>query len=593
MRVESVEPVDLRAGKLVHQHRRRVDGGHRQRAEAQPAAVLVLAQVHTFQFVLDADADFVRLVDARFVGDGHARSEHHGVVGAQALGAFVHARDEAHPVAGAAAVVDLVRPQRRPGKGVQRKAGAVIEEHRAGHVDVALQHPGVEAALAVGQRAHGIGAGDVGGAAVVLAAVVHQQEAPRLDAAVHLAFGVVVHHGGVGAPGRDGGEAVLKIAGLFGAAALEHRLDVGLVEGAAFGQGLFQIHLEPHQRHAVPDVAFPDVLQFHLVLHALERKDRVGPRHGGVGGQRRIQVVVGGLLVHQEHFPGADGAHRVHQFAVAPHGHAAGGQHGGVGGVQAAVRQEQRAGVPRDQREGHRQRRVGDVPRAQVQQPAHAVQPGHGQRRGPGLCQFGAHQFDALGRRGPGLGGGQQAAGGVGQGGAFAGGVPDGPGHVAALQRRAVFGQGFGILAGAGGGHAAAVQQQGLARPQAGGQVVRHRGHPGGTVVHTFDPGAGQLFVGLDIEAAVAPQRRAFAGDDEGRVLPGKAGEPGQGVVVVGQVFAAMGVAGGQQHGVAPGGFGGRAQGGDLFADGQGGTLLFLCRVGAQGGCARVCRTFL
>src|SRR5699024_6270875 len=125
------------------------------------------------------------------------------------------------------AVVDLVRPHRAAGKGVQRKAGAVVQKDGARHVDVALQHPGVPAALVVGQLADGVGAGDVGGAAVILAAVVHQQKAAAINDAVGVALGMVVHHGGVGAPGRNGGEAVGRVAGLLGGARGRRPFDGG------------------------------------------------------------------------------------------------------------------------------------------------------------------------------------------------------------------------------------------------------------------------------------------------------------------------------------------------------------------------------
>ena len=296
-------------------------------------AVLVVAQVDALQLVLDADAHLVGLVDTRLVGDGHARLEDDGVVGTQALGAFMHAGDKADAVAGAAAVVDLVCPNRAAGKGIQRKAGAVIQEDRAGHVDMALQHVGVVTALVVGQRADGVGTGDVGSAAVILAAVVHQQEALRLDLAVYVALGMVVHHGGIGAVGRDGGEAVLEVAGHLGAALLQHGLDVGLVQSLAVGDGLFQVHLEADDSHAVTDMAFTDVLQLGRVLDALQRKDGVGTGYGLVGGQGRVQVVVSGLFVHQEHLVGRQGVNSIHQLVVAAHGHTAGSQGGSILGV--------------------------------------------------------------------------------------------------------------------------------------------------------------------------------------------------------------------------------------------------------------------
>ena len=132
----------------------------------------------------------------------------------------MHRGDEPHAVAGAAAVVDFVLPQRGAGKGIHSAAGGAVQKHRLGKVDVAFQHQRVEQPLVIGEGANRVGAGDVGGAAVVLAAVIHQQESPPLNDAVHLALGVVVHHGRVGTVGGDGAKAVVKIAGLFAAAGL-------------------------------------------------------------------------------------------------------------------------------------------------------------------------------------------------------------------------------------------------------------------------------------------------------------------------------------------------------------------------------------
>src|SRR5699024_3895512 len=114
------------------------------------------------------------------------------------------------------------------------------------------------------------------------------------------------------------------------------------------------------------------------------------------------------------------------------------------------------------QRIGNRQRGAGQVPGAQVQKPAHAVQPGDGQGRGTGLFQLGTDLGDLLGGGGTGLGRGQQLTRGVRQGGTCTGSLPQGIGHVQALQGGAVLFQHVGILVGQVGRYAAAVQQQGL-----------------------------------------------------------------------------------------------------------------------------------
>ena len=79
------------------------------------------------------------LVDARLVGDHHARLKDHLVPAVEALGAFMDVAHKADAVAGAAAVVDQVLPQGFAGDGVQHLAGAVVQPDRLGNVDVALE----------------------------------------------------------------------------------------------------------------------------------------------------------------------------------------------------------------------------------------------------------------------------------------------------------------------------------------------------------------------------------------------------------------------------------------------------------------------
>ena len=387
---------------------------------------------------------------------------------------------------------------------------------------------------------------------------------------------MVVHHGGVGTVGRNRGKAVLKVAGLLGAALLQHRVDVDLGQGLALGQCLFQIHLEPHHGHAITDVALAEVLQLDLVLDALQGKDRVCAGHRFVGGQGLVQGKIGRLFVHQEHFLGGQGVDGGKNLIVAAQRHAALGQRGGVGVRQAARRNKQRAGVHRDQRIGNGQRGAGQVTGTQVQQPAHTVQAGDGQGGGPGLLQLGADHGDAVRGGGPGLGGGQQLTGGVGQGRALAGGVPDRACHVLAPEGGTLLGQGVDVLFGNRGGYAAAVQQQGVTRAKVALEVFRHGGHPGGTGVHTFNLAACQLLVGLDVEAAITPQGTAAQGHNKGRVLADKAGKPRQCVVVAGQILAAMGVAGHDEHAVCARGLGSSTQRGDFFIGSQNGSLLFV-----------------
>ena len=243
---------------------------------------------------------------------------------------------------------------------------------------------------------------------------------------------------------------------------------------------------------------------------------------------------------------------------------------------------KQRAGVHRDQRVGDGQRGAGQVAGAQGQQPAHAVQTGHGQCGGTGLLQLGTHHGDAVRGSRAGLGRGQQLTGGVGQGRALAGGVPDRACHVLTLEGSTLLGQSVDVLLGNRGGHAAAVQQQGLAVRKVAPEVLGHGGHARGARVHALDLAAGQLLVGLHVEAAIAPQGAAVLSHNEGRVLADEAGKPRQSVIIAGQVLAAMGVAGHDEHAVRARRFGSGTQRGDFFIGSQNGSLLFVIDIGVR-----------
>ena len=100
--------------------------------------------------------------------------------------------------------------------------------------------------------------------------------------------------------------------------------------------------------------------------------------------------------------------------------------------------------------------------------------------------------------------------------------------------------------------------------------------------MHALDLAAGQLLVGLHVEAAIAPQGAAGLGHNEGRVLTDEAGEPRQSVIIAGQVLAAMGVAGHDEHAVRARRFGSGTQRGDFFIGSQNGSLLFVIDIGVR-----------
>ena len=133
-----VQPIQLVAAQNARDDGGGGDGHERDGAECQELAVLVGCLVVALQLILDADAHDAALIDARLVGDDHARLENGGVAAVQGVGAFVDVAHVADAVAGAAAVVDEVAPQRLTGDGVQHMAVAVVQPDSPGDVDMAL-----------------------------------------------------------------------------------------------------------------------------------------------------------------------------------------------------------------------------------------------------------------------------------------------------------------------------------------------------------------------------------------------------------------------------------------------------------------------
>jgi hypothetical protein len=84
-------------------------------------------------------------------------------------------------VAGAVAVVDAGGPDRRARQRIQHRPFGTAREARHRQVDHPLQHQREVALLGGGRRADRDHAGDVGGAAQVLAAGVDQQQAVAFD----------------------------------------------------------------------------------------------------------------------------------------------------------------------------------------------------------------------------------------------------------------------------------------------------------------------------------------------------------------------------------------------------------------------------
>ena len=271
-----VQPCKLVFVQHTGQDRRGGNGHKGQRLKAQKGAVLVIGLVDAHQLVLDADAHKVGLVDAGLLGDHHAGAHPGGVAAVQGMGALVHIAHKADAVAGAAAVVDEVAPQGLPGDGVDHLTLAVIQPDGPGKVDVALQGPCVEALFVLGQLTQRIGAGDVGGAVHVGGTAVHQQKALLFQHSVIFRGGVVVHHGCIAAVGRNGAKALHKEFIVRTAVLVQDLVHGQFGQGLTGGKAVFQLHLEPHHGHSVPDMGLLCVGKLRFVLHALHQQQRVG-----------------------------------------------------------------------------------------------------------------------------------------------------------------------------------------------------------------------------------------------------------------------------------------------------------------------------
>ena len=163
------------------------------------------------------DAPAARPVDARLDRGDHARLHRrvrlrHGG-GGDRLRAFVHVQEVADAVAGAVAVVDAGRPDRRARQRIEHRRLGPARELRRRQRDDALEHQREVALLRRRRRADRHHAGDVGGAAQVLAAGVDQQQAVAFDVGVRLLGGAVVHDRAVGVEAGDGAEARADEAG--------------------------------------------------------------------------------------------------------------------------------------------------------------------------------------------------------------------------------------------------------------------------------------------------------------------------------------------------------------------------------------------
>ncbi len=179
-------------------------------------------------------------------------------------------------------------------------AGRSLGKDRARDRDVTLEHPREAVAHLGAGLADRNGAGDVGGAVLVLAAGIDQEQLAGRDGAIGLARDAVMHDRAVGAGAGDGGKGnVLEQAGVA-AKAFERRDRIDLGELATR-----RLAIEPGEeardRGTVADVRRARAGNLDLVLYRLHQRDRAGrPRDlAAVAGDQAGERIGGGGLIEQ------------------------------------------------------------------------------------------------------------------------------------------------------------------------------------------------------------------------------------------------------------------------------------------------------
>ena len=360
--------------------------------------------------------------------------------------------------------------------------------------------------------------------------------------------GVVVHHGRVATVGRNGAKALHKEFVGVAAVLVQNFVHGQLGQRFPGGKAALQLDLEPHHGHGVADVGFPDVGKLGVVLHALHQQQRVGAVLHGEGGvlfQHLIHRVVhgGGFGQHGLRFGlgGEEGEHIV----VLREGHAVGfqlrlGFRGDAGGVD-----EQYRAAGRHIAVGHGVGGALDVHGAQVQKPGEVIQLAHELGGAAQLFELAAQLVQLFGRGEARVFLRQDPCRGVRQGGTAL--SPQLILEVQGLDGSAFFRQRLFQLAHEGGGGSQAAQAQHFALGKGGGAVFLHGGYTRLTHALQFDLCARDLLFRLHEVPAICPQGTLGTGDHKGGVFAVETGEPGQAGVVVGQVFAGVGVAHGDQ----------------------------------------------
>ena len=356
--------------------------------------------------------------------------------------------------------------------------------------------------------------------------------------------GVVVHHGRIAAVGYNGAEALHDELVLCGAVLVEDLVHGQLRQLFTGGKALFQLFLEPHHGHGIPQMGLAVMGQFRLVLNALHRQQGIGlilDGQGRIVAQGLVDGVVDGSRVGQHGLRLSLGGEEAQHIVV-------------FGDLDAVLLQLSRSlcaqtlgvdkedsAILRDVAVGHGIRGALDVHGAQVQQPCQIVQLAHQLCGAAQLLELCAELAQLLGGGEPCVLLAQDPSGSLRQGGAALG--PELIFQIQGLDGAVLGVQRLLDAAHQMAGSGQTAQAQHPAFGQSIGAVLLHGGHTRLTHPLQLDLGARDLLFRLHEIAAVGPDGALVLRNDEVGVLAMEAGEIGQGGVVVGQVLAGMRVA--------------------------------------------------
>ncbi len=304
-------------------------------------------------------------------------------------------------MAGAMVEVETRNPQELACEGIELGAGGAVREHRASDGDVTLEHAGEAVAHLGARRADRDGAGDVGGAVLVLASGIDQEQLTGREPAIGPPGDAIVHDRAIGPGAGDGRKRnVLEQAGIA-PEALERRDCADLGERAAR-----RLALEPgeetHDRGSVADMRRARAGDLGRVLHSLHRHDRIRTTHDPAAvalDEARDRGGSGRPVEPDGHPGGSELAERAHEVARLVNIGERFQSPTHLARELAAVDIERWPALPGEDGEREREWRVMDVGAADVERPGHRLRIRYDQRIGTQLRQLAPDAVELVLRR--------------------------------------------------------------------------------------------------------------------------------------------------------------------------------------------------